>query len=129
MYRLSDEIGVALVKEACPICCKLIDGPILLGNQFNKKRAKEINNLTGQCIGYSEKPCPECQKLIDDNMFLIIAIDSEKSDDMNNPYRTGQIVGINKDSDFVKSIPEPIRKNNYCFMNYKEMITLRLLKE
>lgn len=38
MSRLSDEVGVALVKEACPICCKPIDGSILIGKRFNKKK-------------------------------------------------------------------------------------------
>ena len=129
MNRLSDEAGVALVKEACPICCKLIDGPIVIGKQFNKKRAKEINKTNRQVIGFSDKPCPECQKLIDEGVFFIIGVDISKTNDYSNPYRSGHIVGITKECDFYKLMPSDWKQKDACLMDYKEMIELGLINE
>ena len=30
---MSDDFGIALVKEACPICCKEMDGSIIIGKK------------------------------------------------------------------------------------------------
>ena len=129
MSKLSDEVGIALVKEACPICCKPIDGPIVIGKQFNKKRAKEINNMNGQVIGFADKPCPECQKLIDEGVFFIIGVNVNKTKDYNNPYRSGHIVGITKECDFYKQMPDEWKEKPACLMDYKEMMKLGLINE
>lgn len=129
MSRLSDEVGIALVKEVCPICCKPIDGPIVIGKQFNKKRAKEINKMNGKVIGFSNKPCSECQKLINEGVFFIIGVDINKTEDYNNPYRSGHIVGITKECDFYKQMPNEWKQKDACLMNYKEMMKLGLINE
>lgn len=129
MSRLSDEVGVALVKEACPICCEPIDGPILIGKQFNKRIAEKVNKLNGQVVGFADKPCPKCQKLIDEGVFFIIGVDMEKTDDYDNPYRSGHIVGITKECDFYKLMPSEWKQKDACLMDYKEMIRLGLINE
>ena len=129
MSDMSDDFGIALVKEACPICCKEMDGPIIIGKERNKKRAREINAMNGKVINFADNPCPECQKLIDEGCFFIIGIDPNKTTDMNNPYRTGHIVGISKECDFYKFLPEESKQFKAIFMDYKEMIKFGLINE
>lgn len=85
---------IALAKEACRLCGKIEDGPILI-----KKRAVKADNnefedkLHGKTIGYMEKPCKDCQEIMD-RAFLLIGIVEAKTDDHNNPYRSGNKWGI-----------------------------------
>ena len=129
MSSLADEVGIALVKELCPICCKEIDGPIIIGKKFSEKKAKEINEMQGKVVGFADKPCPECQKLIDKGCFFIIGVDVDKTDDYSNPYRSGHIVGITKDCDFYNMLPEDCKKSVAMLRNYKDMIKVGLINE
>lgn len=129
MSRLSDKVGVALAKEACPICCRPMDGPILIGKKVGKKYAENVNKMNGQLIGWSDKPCPECQKLIDEGCFFIIGVDVEKTEDNNNPYRSGHIVGITKECDFYKQLPDECKKSDAILMDYKVMMKVGLINE
>ena len=129
MSDISNDFGIALIKEACPICCKEMDGPIIIGKKRNKKRAKEINDMNGKVVRFADDPCPECQKLIDKGCFFIIGIDPRKTTDMNNPYRTGHIVGITKECNFYKFLPEETKKYKALLMDVKEMVQLGLINE
>lgn len=51
---------------------------------FLKKAAKEVKNLHGKTIGYSDHVCEECAKYKDKALF-IIGIDAEKS--KKEPWR------------------------------------------
>ncbi len=90
--------GVALVKYLCPICGKVAEENILIG--------KHVDSVHGKPIGWANKCCDECAKNKDKAVY-IIGIDSEKSEP-NNPYRTGQIVGIKKDAPFIKQFKDYI---------------------
>lgn len=128
MTRLNDDVGVALVKEICPICGKEVDGPILIGNTFNKKHATQINNLNGKPIGFAKEPCPECKSWIDKGCFFIIGIDVSKTDDMRNPYRSGHIVGIKRESEFYKNLDPGFKKHDAVYMDYLEMERIGLIQ-
>ena len=122
------DLGIALPKVLCPICCKEMDGPILLGTKFSKKNAERINSMDRKVIGFNDKPCPDCQKLIDEGCFFIIGVDMEKGEP-NNPYRTGHIVGLKKDYEFVQNILEEYLKHDFCMMDYKDMIKFKMINE
>lgn len=122
MSRMSEDFGVALAKELCPICAKEMDGPILMGSVLSKKNAQRVNELNGKVIGWSPKPCPECQKHIDAGVFFVVGVDIEKSNDEDELYRTGTIIGLKYDCDFVKSLTEEQRKHNAIYMDFREMI-------
>lgn len=83
-----NEIGVALVKEACPICGAAHDGPIVMNRTLSEHRAKKVEALHGKVVGYMDKPCDDCQKLMDQG-FLLIGVIEEKTDDKSNPWRSG----------------------------------------
>lgn len=113
-----NKIEVALVHEICPICGKPINEQILMNKILSKKYAKEIENLHGKAIGYSRTACEYCSKYKDEAV-MCIAIDETKSEP-NNPYRTGQIVGIRKDFQLFIDKSEFIIKTengvSYCFV-------------
>ena len=132
-YIMSDHpIGVALLKYACPICGKENKdaSAIALGTIFNsRKNAARVEAMNNKIAGFSEQPCKECQSWIDKGAFFIIGVDPEKTEDMSNPYRTGHLVGIKKESDFCKSLPEEYKKKDALFMDYREMEKLGMINQ
>jgi len=82
-------IDIASVKEACPVCAKSIDGPILLGKKLHKGNNK-LEHLNGQVIGFAKEPCEECQKLSKTGFILIGVIPTE-NEDPQNPFRSGHM--------------------------------------
>lgn len=117
--------GIALVKYLCPICGKVAEENILIGGvapddyeepmdevliEHDKKKFQAsrdyVDSVNGKPIGWANKCCDECAKN-KDKVVYIIGIDSEKSES-NNPYRTGQIVGIKKDVPFIKQFKDYI---------------------
>lgn len=94
-----EDFKVALCKELCPICGKEMDGPIVMNQVLTKEAADGVEALNGKVIGWADHCCKDCTKYKDRAVFFI-GIDDGKSEP-NNPYRTGKMVGINKDSDFI----------------------------
>ena len=82
-------LEVALVKEACPLCAALQDGPIVMNTRLTKNEAAKVKELHGKTIGYMDKPCDKCQKMMSVGI-LLIECDEEKTEDEKNPYRTGR---------------------------------------
>ena len=62
MSNNKPELGVALVKELCPICCKEIDGPIIMNRVLTKEYANNVENMHGKVIGFADHCCEECAK-------------------------------------------------------------------
>ena len=91
---------------------------ILMNSVLSKKYAKEIENIHGKAIRYSKTACEDCSKYKDEAVMRI-AIDEAKSEP-NNPYRTGQVVGIRKDFKLFTDNPNFILKTNnnvsFCFI-------------
>ena len=49
---MENKLGVALVKEACPACGKLQDGPIIMNTLLTEKLAKKVEAMHGETIGH-----------------------------------------------------------------------------
>ena len=120
---MSNKVGVALLKYVCPICGQVNEdaSAIAINSLLTEKAAKKVEDMHNKVVGFSEKPCKECQSYIDKGAFFVIGIDSAKSDDMSNPYRTGHLVGIKRESEFVKHLPEEYQKKDAIYMYYREM--------
>lgn len=105
----NNKLGVALVKELCPICCKEMDGPIIMNKRLTNPQKKEVENMNGKVIGFADHCCKECAEYKDDAVFFI-SIDESKSNNnsLEELYRTGKISGIKKDSDIIKSLKDYI---------------------
>ena len=121
---------VALAKEACLACGKLIDGPIIMNTKLTKKESNKIKEIHNKCIGYAEDLCNDCKELCNKGL-LIIEIDADKSEP-NNPYRTGKIFVIDNESDFVKNLnPKFIinrNGNKFIFIDKRASIEIGLYK-
>ena len=102
-------LGVALVKELCPVCGKEIDGPIILNSILTENEAKKVKDLHNKVIGFANHCCEECSKYKDKAVFFV-SIDESKSskDSLENLYRTGKISGIKKEADIIKSFKDYI---------------------
>ena len=121
---MPDKVGVALLKYVCPICGQVNEdaSAIALGSLINdKENIKKVEAMHNKVVGFSEKPCKECQSYIDKGAFFVIGIDPEKTDDFHNPYRTGHVVGIKRESEFVKHLPKEYKKKDAVYMDYREM--------
>lgn len=97
-----NNLGVALVKELCPICGKEMDGPIILNSILTANEAKKVKDLHHKVIGFADHCCEECSKYKDEAVFFI-GIDESKCSSyyLKDLYRTGQIVAIKKESNIM----------------------------
>lgn len=116
-------LGVALVKELCPVCLKEFDGPIILNEVLSKKNADKIRALNGQVVGFKEDICEEClEKLksyreergISDLIFAV-GVDSDLTEDERNPYRTGKIGLIPKSAITTQKV-----EKHMVYIDFKE---------
>jgi len=128
---MSDKLGVAIIKYACPICGEVKEelSAIAMNTKLTEKYAKKVEAMHNQVVGYSDKPCKECQSYIDKGAFFVIGCDMEKTDDMSNPYRSGHLVGIKKESNFYQHLPEEYKKKDAVFMDYREMEGVGLIQK
>lgn len=91
-------LGTALVKRLCPICLKEKDSEILINKMLTEKNAKDVEKLNGKVVGFLDNGCDECkEKLPPEKGTWFIVVDSEKTTDRQNPYRTGYIFGVSKE--------------------------------
>lgn len=106
---MNNNLEVSLVKELCPVCCKEIDGPIIMNSILTEKNAKNVKDLHNKVIGFADHCCEECSKYKDEVVFFV-SIDASKSnnDSLENLYRTGKIIGIKKEADIIESFKDYI---------------------
>ena len=105
----TNNLEVSLVKALCPVCCKEMDGPIIMNSILTEKNAKNVKDLHNKVIGFADHCCEECSKYKDEAVFFV-SIDKSKSSggSLENLYRTGKISGIKKDIDIIKQFKDYI---------------------
>lgn len=128
---MSDKLGVAIIKYLCPICGQINEeaSAIVLNKRLTKADAQKVESMHNQAVGFSDKPCKECQSYIDQGAFFVIGIDSDKTLEIKNPYRSGHLVGIKKSSEFYKHLPEEYKHKDAVFMDYREMENIGLIQK
>ena len=107
--KMNNNLEVSLVKELCPVCCKEMDGPIIMNSILTEENAKNVKDLHNKVIGFADHCCEECSKYKDEVVFFV-SIDASKSskDSLENLYRTGKIIGIKKEADIIESFKDYI---------------------
>lgn len=125
-------LEVALVKELCPVCCKEMDGPIIMNQDLTEEEAEKVKELNGKVIGFADHCCEECAKHKNEVVYFV-SIDAEKSSNkLEELYRTGQIVGIKKEADIIEAFKDYIitLKDNtkICFIDEACGIELGMFK-
>ena len=114
---MEKNLEVSIVNYLCPICGNIAEEGIIMNSLLNEKAAKEVKSLHNKTIGFSKHACKECAK---HDAVYFIGIDPSKSS-TEDPWRTGQIVGVKKDSqlvvackDFIKTLEDG---TTYCFID------------
>lgn len=113
---MEDKFGVAVVHELCPICGKTMNEHIIMNTILSNEAARKIKEAHNKAIGVSRNACEECSKYKDEVVY-IIGVDRKLSKE-NDIYRTGQIVGVKKDCEFIINSKDYIctTDNNVQFM-------------
>ena len=82
--------AAALVKEACPLCGKTVDGPIIINKRLSSYHAKQVEEMHGKVVGFMKEPCTECQDLMKQGFLLIGYVEAKSGDcSPENIYRSG----------------------------------------
>lgn len=127
---MSDDIGVALVKRACPVCAEVLDAEIILNTVLSKRRAAEVKKLHGECIGFLDAPCAECQEFMRQGIILV-TIDESKTTDHSNPYRTGGFFVIKEEAIkriFNAEMAARLVETRVGFIEHEAAVQLNLLE-
>lgn len=125
---MNDKLKVGIVNYACPVCGKVADSQIIMNTKLTKKEADKIQQMHDKTIGFSKHLCKECQEIIDtQNCLFIVGVDIDKTTDKKNPYRSGHIVAIKKDSNLGKAIYNAYGDTPMAYMDFKEMEQLNLI--
>ena len=105
----TNNLEVSLVKELCPVCCKEMDGPIIMNSILTEKHAKNVKDLHNKVIGFADHCCEECSKYKDEAVFSVSKNASKSNkESLENLYRTGKISGIKKEADIIESFKDYI---------------------
>ena len=114
-----DNLEVSIVKYLCPICSKVAEEGIIMNSLLTEKNANAVKNLHNKTIGYTDYACSEC-KQHSKNVIFFIGIDEEKST-KEEPYRTGQVVGVNSTSSLVEHCKDYIQTlkdgSKFCYIS------------
>jgi len=127
---MSNKIGVALVKRACPVCGKEQDGEIIINTRPSKRRAAEVEKLNGKCVGFMEEPCSECQEFMKQGIILV-TVDESKTDDPSNPYRTGGFFVVTEEAvkrSFNAEMADELIETRAGFIEHKAAVQLGLFE-
>jgi len=87
--RLSEKHGVNPSIQQCFVCMK--DMGVVLFGKINTGRSSKPADRDPRApykVCLDQEPCDECKKHMETGIILISA-DEKKSDDLQNPYRTG----------------------------------------
>lgn len=79
---IKSELGVALTR--CFICGE--GKEIIMNTRLTKSLADKVRAMNGKAI--DKEPCEKCKEYMKKGV-IIIAVDESKTDDPENPYRTG----------------------------------------
>ena len=128
MNKIADEekFAVALAKEACPLCGKLSNGPIIMNTRLTRADANKVKEYHNEVIGFTKKPCEECQDMMTKGILLIGVIEA-KTDDPKNPYRSGNRWVVRKEfieRIFSRETAEKVITKGCCFFSAEAAVQL-----
>jgi hypothetical protein len=107
------QLDIALVHELCPIDLQPMNEHIMMDTRLRTTTPLH-DAVHGKAVGYSKHLCDKHKAEIGTGIYLI-EVDKAKSDSMENPYRTGRIVGISRDA-FERWFNVPAPENQWAFV-------------
>lgn len=97
-----NNLGVALTKDACPVCGAEQDGDIVLNSILTPQRADAVRDLHGKVVSF--KWCDECKKVVASGGVWLVEVDPTRSAAHGNTlrpenaYRTGNAWAITREA-------------------------------
>ncbi len=110
--------SAVLTKELCKVCAKEVDGAIIINTRLTKSNSKKVDELNGKVIGWAKDLCPECQKMHELG-FIFIGVDEKKTDDVTNPYRTGNTWCLKQEAAINFFKPDEPPKSGIAFIDWR----------
>ena len=123
---MSNKLGVAPTKTLCPVCTKEMDGDILLNTRLTEGEAKKVQAMYNQVVSWSKTLCPDCLDMKSKGFILIGAVEV-KTEDVTNPYRSGNIWVVKQEvaDDLFK--PNPAPASGVAFIDIAVAVQMELL--
>ena len=112
---MKNKLGVALVRELCPICAKETEQSILMNTKLGRKEATAVEKLHGNNM-WAKEICPDCKELKSKGFILIGAVEA-KTTDTTNPYRSGNIWVVAQEAADQLFAPHPAPKSGVAFVD------------
>lgn len=124
MGEKSKKLGVALVHTLCPVCTRVIDDSILLNKRLTEGEAKKVEAMNNTNT-WSKELCSECQEMKSKG-FILIGADEKKTEDVTNPWRTGQIWCVKQEvaDELFKPHPPPASGISFIDINVARQMQL-----
>jgi hypothetical protein len=108
-------LEVAMVHRLCPVCENRVEeaSEVILNSKLSEHHAKKVKDMHNKNVGYSKSICSECKEGIGDGIYLVGIIE-DKTENINNPYRSGHVLGITLEAfNRIFNIPAP--KGQACW--------------
>ncbi len=113
------KLGVALTKTLCSICAITeMDGDIVLNTVLTESNAKKVEDMHGKVVAWSKEPCPACQDMKSKG-FVLIGVDEDRTDDVTNPWRTGNIWCVKQEAAEIIFAGQPVPESGVAFVDIK----------
>lgn len=116
---MKDKKITAIVNKACPICGKVDEEQSEL---LISKRFKDLSDIHNQTIGFGHF-CASC-KADTEKAVMFVVYDEQKSEDMKNPYRCGEVFGMSDDwikrSIHPQELQDDMLNKRMAFITYQD---------
>jgi hypothetical protein len=93
-----NKLGVALTKEACPLCGSLHDKEIVMNTRLSESLAKKVEELHGKVTGLMKHPCDSCKDMMSKGFLLIGIVEEKSGKTYAEIYRSGNQWVISNES-------------------------------
>lgn len=107
--------GTALTHTLCPVCTTQMDSAILMNTKLTATQASNVEKLNGTNT-WSKELCEECKKMKALGFILIGAVEA-KTDDVTNPYRSGNIWCVKQEVADKLFAPNPAPTSGISFID------------
>jgi hypothetical protein len=124
MKNSDNKLGVALVKRACPLCGGTQDAEIVMNTRLTQGAASKVEELHGKTIGMLDGPCDSCKDLMSKG-FLLIGVVEAKTEDVKNPYRSGNQWVVSNEA-AQRMFPEDYLKKGAAFVDIHDAVKMGL---
>lgn len=117
-------LGTALVNELCPVCTKHVNGVVMMNQKLTKAEYKKVKKMHNQNV-WSKELCNSCKDMKKQGFILIGAVE-KKTEDVTNPYRSGNIWCVKQEVADQLFAPHPAPPSGIAFVDVQVAAEMEL---